>query len=184
MHVSAESKFSEVAALLDQITQEVFSTMLGLEVKKASSETINSSATPEAGIMAMIGIAGAVSGSVCIHISNSLSCELASKFLMMEFTEVNADVLDAVAELTNMIVGGLKTKLEDQFGSMGLSLPTVISAERYISRSPVSEDRFTVVFECPHNGSYESFKVHTCLLGTKPDNNYLRELASLHSRIL
>ncbi len=183
MDARAESKFSEVAVLLENITQEVFSTMLGLEVEQQGIEVGRTSTTSEAGVISMIGIAGAVSGNVCIHISNSLSCELASKFLMTDFQEVDADVLDAVAELTNMIVGGLKTNLEEKFGSMGLSLPTVISAERYLTRNSVSENRHVVTFQCPHKDAFELFKMHVCLLETESKNDYLRELANLHSLI-
>jgi chemotaxis protein CheX len=184
MHPSTESKLSEVATLLNELTEEVFLTMLGVEVRQGETELSGTPATPESGILAMIGIAGAVSGSVCIQISNSLACELASKFLMADYLEVDADVLDAIAELANMIVGGLKTRLEDRFGSMGLSLPTVISAERYIARSPASEDRFTISFHCPHKDGHETFRMHTCLLDAPSGNMQLRELATLNSRIL
>ena len=61
---------------------------------------------PDAGVVAMVGIAGAVSGNVCIRMSNMLACRLASVLLMMECEQVRADVLDAIAEIANMIVGG------------------------------------------------------------------------------
>jgi chemotaxis protein CheX len=131
----------------------------------------------------MVGIAGAVSGNVCVRISNQLSCALAGQLLMSEYPEVNEEVLDAIAEVANMIVGGLKTNLEDRFGPMGLSLPTVLSAERYIARSPALGQRFTIAFRCPYNGVAEPFSIHMCLISEKSSNTYLKELAELHSKL-
>jgi chemotaxis protein CheX len=184
METNLINKVSDFADIIQGMTQQVFSTMLGLEVENGVVEPVNEPIIPDAGIVAMVGIAGAVSGNVNIRISNELSCVLASRLLMMECTEVNADVLDAIAEIANMIVGGLKTNLEDRFGAMGLSLPTVISAERYIARSPALGDRFTISFRCPQEGGIsDSFTIQMCMISEKPTNSYLRELAELHSKL-
>ena len=55
--------------------------------------------------------------------------------LMTEAAAVNEDVLDAVAELTNMIIGSVKTDLEDQLGPLGLSIPTVVFGRNFKTRS-------------------------------------------------
>jgi chemotaxis protein CheX len=44
---------------------------------------------------------------------------------MTEASSVDEDVLDAVAEITNMIIGSVKTDLEGELGPLGLSIPTV-----------------------------------------------------------
>ena len=43
--------------------------------------------------------------------------------LMAEYLAVDGDVLDAVAEVANMILGNVKTTLERSLGSMGMSIP-------------------------------------------------------------
>jgi chemotaxis protein CheX len=184
METNLMTKISDFADIIQGMTQQVFSTMLGMEIENGVVEPVNSPVIPDAGIVAMVGIAGAVSGNVNIRISNELSCVLASRLLMMECPEVNGDVLDAVAEMANMIVGGLKTNLEDRFGAMGLSLPTVISAERYIARSPALGDRFTISFRCfLDNGHAEPFTIQMCMMSERPTNSYLRELAEMHSKL-
>ena len=40
-------------------------------------------------------------------------------------------MLDAVAEVTNMIIGNVKTVLESRLGAMGLSTPTVIYGRNF-----------------------------------------------------
>jgi chemotaxis protein CheX len=177
------SQYADFAEILENITKQVFSTTLDMEIEDSATEPENTPVIPDAGIVAMVGIAGAVSGNVCIRISNPLSCRLASGLLMTECAEVDADVLDAIAEIANMIVGGLKTDLEDRFGAMGLSLPTVISAEKYITRRSPLGDRFTISFGCLHNGVREAFTIQMCLIKEKSGNSYLKELAELHSKL-
>ena len=55
--------------------------------------------------------------------------------LMTEAPAVNEDVLDAVAELTNMIIGSVKTDLESELGPLGLSIPTVVFGRNFRTRS-------------------------------------------------
>ena len=183
METTLTNRITDFAAVIQNMAQQVFSTMLGLELEDATLEPAESYGVPNAGIVAMVGIAGAVSGNVTVRISNELSCILASRLLMTGYPEVNEDVLDAIAELANMIVGGLKTNLEDRFGSMGLSLPTVISADHYVARSPAVGQRFAISFRCPHENGVDRFTVQMCLISEKPDNSYLRELAELHSKL-
>jgi chemotaxis protein CheX len=54
--------------------------------------------------------------------------------LMTETASVNDEVLDAVAELTNMIIGGVKTGLEATLGPLGLSIPTVVYGRNFKAR--------------------------------------------------
>jgi chemotaxis protein CheX len=183
METTLATTITDFVDVIQSMAQQVFSTMLGLELESGVVESSAVPMVPDAGIVAMVGIAGAVSGNVNIRISNELSCLLASRLLMMEYTEVNEEVLDAMAEVANMIVGGLKTNLEDRFGAMGLSLPTVISADRYITRSPAIGQRFTISFLCQHENGCDPFTIQMCLISEKSSNTYLRELAELHSKL-
>ena len=59
---------------------------------------------------------------------------------------MNEDVLDAVAEVTNMIIGNVKTALEDRLGAMGLSTPTVIYGRNFQTRSAGNQEWTVVPF--------------------------------------
>ena len=50
----------------------------------------------------------------------ALACQIAGRLLMAEYEEVDEDVLDAVAEVANMVVGNVKNALEDTLGSLAL----------------------------------------------------------------
>jgi chemotaxis protein CheX len=64
--------------------------------------------------------------------------------LMTESAAVNEDVLDAVAELTNMIIGSVKTDLEQHLGPLGLSIPTVVFGRNFKTRTSANSDWIVV----------------------------------------
>jgi chemotaxis protein CheX len=168
---------------VQQTVSEVFSTMLGLEVQNGIVETEPHVSTPKSGVVAMVGLAGAVSGNGCIYLDKDLACHLSSRFLMAEYTKINDDVMDAVAELANMIVGGLKTELEENLGPMGLSVPTVLFAENYITRNSRIGNRYLLNFTCVDGDWSSKFAVLICLITEKSNRSYLNELAEFHVRL-
>src|SRR5689334_23157543 len=111
--VDALQKHHKLLQVVQETTSSVFATMLGVTVTPLRISLEKQSTVSNAGLTAMVGMAGPVSGSGCLAISKTLACYAASRFLMAEYPEVSDDVLDAVAEITNMIVGGLKTALEE-----------------------------------------------------------------------
>ena len=72
---------------------------------------------------------GRAAGS--ISCTPALACRICSQMLMTESTAVDEEVLDAVAELTNMIIGSVKTDLEQHLGPLGLSIPTVVFGRNF-----------------------------------------------------
>src|ERR1022692_2452054 len=61
---------------------------------------------------------------------------------------VDAEVLDAVAEIANMILGNVKTALERSLGTMGMSIPTAIFGKNFLAKSFGNETWSVVVFDC------------------------------------
>ncbi|HEX4810784.1 MAG TPA: chemotaxis protein CheX [Bryobacteraceae bacterium] len=174
-------KNQHVLNVVRDTTSHVFSTMLGITVVQVSATVENRATVPTEGIVAMVGMAGAVSGSGCLCLSKRFACQAASRFLMAEYDEVNDDVLDAAAELSNMIIGGLKTLLEDQLGTMGLSVPTVVFGDKYVTRSPTLGDRMVLTFACEELG--EEFSILICMIPENQNRSYLRALAEFHAHI-
>ena len=73
---------------------------------------------------------------------------ISGALLMQEYSAVDEDVLDAIGEVTNMVLGNVKTALEEELGPMGLSIPTVIYGRNFTTRS-VGKSQWTVVpFDC------------------------------------
>ena len=113
----------------------VFSTMLGQELPNAEVSVEQGTAEPNDGVVSFIGIAGSWAGTGSIACSPSLACRICSHMLLMEATAVDAEVLDTVAELTNMIIGSVKTDLEQHLGPLGLSIPTVVYGRNFRTKS-------------------------------------------------
>lgn len=111
-------------------SDEVFSTMLGLSVTPVSPSADDAPAGGES-VLALIGIAGSWIGTGTIKCSPAFACKVGSTMMMAEYEHVNADVLDAMAEIANMIFGNVKTAMEEHVGPLGLSIPTVIFGRNF-----------------------------------------------------
>lgn len=126
---------------------EVFTTMLSgdIELREVSREH----ALPETaeGIVSFIGIAGRWSGTGSISCSSAAACRICAQMLMTEAPTVNDEVLDAVAELTNMVIGNVKSSLERHLGDLGLSIPTVIFGRIFRTKTGGSIDWIVEKFD-------------------------------------
>jgi len=125
---------------------EVFSTMLGSDLAGAEVNIETADSEPNDGVVSFIGIAGKWAGTGSLICSPSMACRICSAMLMTEAESVNEDVLDAVAELTNMIVGSVKTDLESELGPLGLSIPTVVFGRNFKTRSAGTAEWIHVSF--------------------------------------
>jgi chemotaxis protein CheX len=125
----------------------VFSTMLGVEL--GEGRILGDSAVPEPndGVVSFIGIAGSWAGTGSLTCSPQLACRICSQLLMTESSAVTEDVLDAVAELTNMIIGSVKTDLESHLGPLGLSIPTVVFGRNFKTRTAGTAEWMNVTFD-------------------------------------
>ena len=132
-------------------TQEVFATMLGLEIVAEEAYTeANSSGTVD-GVVALIGLAGNWVGGGIIHCDVTLARKLYKHFLMAECEPagdgVNEEVLDAIAEIANMIIGNVKNDVESMVGNMGMGIPSVVYGRKFTTRNAGS-NWVVVPFAC------------------------------------
>ena len=127
--------------------EEVFSTMLGTELRFAESYFDKGPSHPLDGVICLIGLAGEWTGTGTISCSAEFACRIASQMLMAEYAVVDADVLDALAEVANMILGNVKTALERTLGTMGMSIPTAIYGKNFLAKSFGDETWMVVVFD-------------------------------------
>ena len=79
--------------------------------------------------------------------------------LMSEAKAVDEEVLDAVGELTNIVIGSVKNDLEPHLGPLGLSIPTVIFGRNFKTKSMAEADWVVERFQWEG----EHFLVKVCL---------------------
>jgi len=141
---------------INSAASNVFATMLGGELGPGADSVALGTPEPTDGVVSFIGIAGTWAGTGSLTCSSNMACAICSQLLMAEISSVNEEVLDAVAELTNMIIGGVKTDLENYLGPLGLSIPTVVFGRNFRTRSVGSTEWIVVNF--PWNGEVLSVK--------------------------
>jgi chemotaxis protein CheX len=140
---------------LDRATDEVFSTMIGVQCLPAAEAPTGERGT----ISAVIGLAGEMSGSLVLHASSAAAIGIAARMAGMEMAEVDAMVRDAVGEVCNMVAGAWKGFDPVLASGCLLSTPTVVagtSYELFSQRAPVRIERryrfeqlsFTVSIYC------------------------------------
>jgi chemotaxis protein CheX len=136
----------------------VFTTMLGMELNLLPPFEERADPVPSEGVFAQISLVGACSITTLVNCSAEVACSIASAMLMSECGSVDAEVLDAMAEIANMIMGNVKTDLDTQLGSGNLSIPTVIFGRNFTVYN--NSKRWTVVpFQTDANSG---FSVKVC----------------------
>ena len=149
----------KLVGLIRHATRDVFTTMLGLEVADGEPYINDSAPGPSEGVLALIGLAGRWAGSGTFSCTAPTAMRLASQLLMQPYEAINEEVLDAVGEITNMVLGNVKTALEEELGPMGLSIPTVVYGRNFTTRS-VARSKWTVV---TFHLDSDIIEVHLCL---------------------
>jgi|HubBroStandDraft_6_1064221.scaffolds.fasta_scaffold64603_1 chemotaxis protein CheX len=147
-HTPITISHDEIVEAVKRATEGVFTTMLGLEVRM-EEPFIDKGADGAAasGVVSLIGIAGAWAGTGSLSCSAELACSLSSALLASEHVQLDEEVLDSMAEITNMVIGNVKTALEDKLGvSLGLSTPTLIFGRNFQTRSGRSQEWIVVPF--------------------------------------
>jgi len=140
----------EIAEAVRSSTLEVFSTMLGMEVSAGEPITGTAAFSQKSGIIALLGLAGDWVGSGRLSADPGFSCKIASALLMQDYESVNEEVLDAMGEVGNMIIGNVKTALEARLGTLGLSTPTVVYGLNFEARSVGNRDSVIIPFTSEH----------------------------------
>ena len=151
-------------------TTEVFNTMLGMEIQAGQPYVETNAPGPSDGVASLVGLAGAWTGTGSIYCSAAFACRLCSQFLMTEFRSVDEEVLDAVAELSNMIIGNFKNLIEPELGPLMLSIPTVVFGRNFTTRNLGKHEWTVVPFHC----GADRLDVQICLIAARENVQGLR----------
>ena len=87
---------------------------------------------PGANITGLIGLSGKCTGFISLAMPERVATLAVSGLLMEEHKVINAQVVDGVGEITNVIAGGLKTKLFNTPWTVNMiTIPSVILGDSY-----------------------------------------------------
>ncbi|MCX6592952.1 MAG: chemotaxis protein CheX [Acidobacteria bacterium] len=138
----------QLADMVRNATLDVCSTMLGVEATAQPFQLTGTMSGPQDGVFATVGMAGRCTGSGTLAMNETLARKLAGTFMMSEYESVNGDVLDAIGEMANMVVGNVKTELEGIMGTIGLSIPTVVFGRNFRTKNLSKTAVVTISFMC------------------------------------
>ncbi len=113
----------------------ISSVSAGLMMCNTEARCVGVSAIPSGDpglVTGMIGVHGKVSGFTTINVSERLAVKMVGGLLMEEFSEFNNQVVDGAGEITNIIVGGIKSQLAGSNWSFThMTVPSVIIGHGY-----------------------------------------------------
>lgn len=124
----------------------VFSKMLGCPLSRRELR-LKSLHQPEYDVSGVIGLSGKAAGTVVLSLSREIALNAAGALLGQRPQTIDADVSDAVGELTNIIAGTAKARLAEL--EMSVSLPTVITGRHHIVNFPSGAPPICIDFTSP-----------------------------------
>jgi chemotaxis protein CheX len=153
--MSPVEKMEEARKALVHALEDIFSSMYGEAVEIASDAQIGDAPR----ISSMIGFGGTSSGFVALHFSGEMACRITEGLLGVQVREVDETVRDTVAEMANMVGGGLRNQMSSTHDDFKLSLPSVVQGLEYSTKGPAGSQE---VFLAAVAGPYQ-FKVQLVL---------------------
>jgi chemotaxis protein CheX len=135
MKTSTPHIIEEIRDLLKTSVSDVFMTIFNLEVQEAPLAASGTEGRPL--VAGSVGFVGDLNGIVYVYVTQSYARTLASRMLGMAEAELEGDemVNDVMGELTNIIVGGVKSRLCDSGNPCVLTIPSIVRGKN-ISAEP------------------------------------------------
>jgi len=128
--------------LLDS-AKEVFESMVFMSLEKCDEGLPQS---PDATLLGTITFTGELEG--CLTVCCGMSCAktISAGMLCMDSPDElsDDDVVDAMGEICNMVMGSVKTRLQDHVESLTISIPSVVEGRELRSRQTEGATRVEV----------------------------------------
>ena len=140
---------ADVETMVRDSVGEVFTTMLKIEATFEPLGTVVDGS--EAQVAGAVGFIGTAMGVVYIYLGSHLARVATANLLGMEESEIEGEAMvnDAVGELTNMIVGQMKSRMSDNGIRCALTIPSIVRGSHFSIESISSSERKVVSFKTP-----------------------------------
>ena len=118
--------FEEIMFTIMSATQDTFKSYMNIDL--LAGKVDKRVDTVDSDVTGIVGVAGDRVGYIIIA-TDRASAQIVAKEMLMEEEADEDCIRDAVGELTNNIAGMFKTKYHEQYGSVALGLPLVVSGQ-------------------------------------------------------
>ncbi|UFS68681.1 chemotaxis protein CheX [Geomonas sp. RF6] len=126
--------FEEIMFTIMEATQDTFKSYMGTDIYAGKVEKKIDPVGSD--VVGIIGVAGDRVGYILFATEMPSAVQVAKELLMLEDADEDS-INDAVGEITNNIAGVFKSKYHEQYGSVALGLPLVVSGRiRPINEQP------------------------------------------------
>jgi len=127
-----------------EVTRNTFKEFVGADVTPKNPHFLDPDKDIEWDISSVIGLSGAVRGAVIISMRTNLAIELTDILTGTNHTEIDADVVDAVGEIVNIIAGNIKPKVPNG-DKIVISIPTIIKGKEHSIAWPSKQTRILCI---------------------------------------
>jgi chemotaxis protein CheX len=124
----------------------VFKTVLNCDIERRLL-SLKKTHAPTYEVSGVIGLSGKATGAVVLSVSAPVAFKVVETLLGTHVDEINADVVDAVGELTNMIAGGAKTALSHL--EMSIGLPSIVTGRSHSINFASRVPPICILFDTP-----------------------------------
>lgn len=101
-------------------------------------------------ITGIIGMSSAeLSGNMLIRFEEAAILQIVNTMLREQFTHVNKDIIDAVGEITNMVVGGAKMELAKLGHIFDMASPAVVEGNQVHMVQSAPDSALLLPFSVP-----------------------------------
>ncbi len=160
--LSLQSRIDQIDGFLVESVKDVCSTMLGWTATACAPDPEHDPASfGLREINGCIGFGGQMTGSIFLCCSIPLATSMAQAIMGAE-TPTIQDMSDVVAELTNMLAGGCKSRLCDHDCPVVMSIPNIIRGHAIRATSRAIEFTLKQEFSLSINGKE---KLQVIILG-------------------
>lgn len=105
-------------------------------------------------VSGIIGLTGSARGSMAISFSTGSILKIVSNMLGEEHHSLDQDICDAVGELTNMVSGDARKRLEKEGFNIAASIPTVVSGEHHSIKHVLGGPSIIIPFDTEEGPFY------------------------------
>ncbi len=118
--------------LLDS-AKEVFESMVFLPLEPVDEEMPE---TDEAMLLGTITFVGSLEGCLSVNCGNACARTIAANMLCLDSPDElsDEDVIDAIGEIANMVMGSVKTRVQDAVTDITISIPSVVQGRNLHTR--------------------------------------------------
>jgi CheY-specific phosphatase CheX len=141
--------------------KEVFESMVFMRVEETSDRLLNPEAVT---LLATITFTGRLEGCFSLCCDRLCAAAVAANMLCLDSAEdLGADdIVDAVGEIANMVMGAVKTRIQDQFPNIDISIPSVVEGRQLASRVGEGTVKTTVTVTVDNEHRAEFSLLYRC----------------------